>query len=453
MVLELRTHSCRMQLLNSDYRRVSICGIIPAMVAIVGRPNTGKSTLFNRLVGGRVSITLQEPGITRDRVIREAEWLGRRFRVVDTGGLIPNSKVEMNREVERQVQIALDEARVIVVVVDGSLGLQPLDEEIAARLRRAGREFVVAVNKLDIKRKFEEAEYHRLGGAALVRISAELGTGVDDLLDAVLTRLPENERAKRADVLSLTIIGRPNVGKSSLMNYLLGHSRAIVTAAPGTTRDVIEESFELEGKTYRLLDTAGIRRKPRVSEPVEYYSVTRAIEQIRHCDVALVMFDAFDGPNNQDKRIVNLVEERSRGLVVIANKMDTVPDKLKEKVRDWVKKELSFVNYAPVMYTSVLQGLGVTAAVHEARRVWENGGRQVPGTKLREQILPLLEQNQPRFDCRVVALTQVGTRPPTFRLRVTRPKVLTPAYERFVIAEIRKRYKFVGYPIRIRVTR
>ncbi|HTW92379.1 MAG TPA: ribosome biogenesis GTPase Der [bacterium] len=423
------------------------------MVVIVGRPNTGKSTLFNRLVGGRVAITLQQSGITRDRIIRDAEWLGRRFKVVDTGGLVPNSKEEMNREVERQVQIALDEAKVIVLVVDGSVGLQPLDAEIATRLRRAGREFIVAVNKLDIKRKFEEADYHKLGGAALIPISAEAGTGVDELLEAVLSRLPEVVRAKRADVLSLAIVGRPNVGKSSLMNYLLGHSRSIVTATPGTTRDVIEESFELEGHAYRLLDTAGIRRKPRVSEPVEYYSVTRAIEQIKHCDVALVMFDAHDGPNNQDKRIVNLAVERSRGLVVIANKMDTVPDKLKDKVRDWVKKELSFADYAPVLFTSVLQGLGATEAVHEARRVWENGGQQIPGPKLREKILPLLEKNQPRFDCRVVAISQVSTRPPTFRLRVTRPNVLAPAYERFVIAEIRKRFKFIGYPIRIKTTR
>ena len=423
------------------------------MVVIVGRPNTGKSTLFNRLVGGRVAITLQEPGITRDRIIRDVEWLGRRFKVVDTGGLVPNSKEEMNREVERQVQIALDEAKVIVLVVDGSAGLQPLDDEIAARLRRAGLEFVVAVNKLDIKRKFEEADFHRLGAVVLVPISAELGTGVDDLLDAVLARLPVEEKRRRAEVLSLAIVGRPNVGKSSLMNYLLGHSRSIVTATPGTTRDVIEESFELEGRAYRLLDTAGIRRKPRVSEPVEYYSVTRAIEQIKHCDVALVMFDAFDGPTNQDKRIVNLVEERSRGLVMVANKMDTVPDNLKEKVRDWVKKELSFADYAPVLFTSVLQGKGATEAVRAARRVWESGGQQVPGTRLRDEILPLLEKNQPRFDCRIVALTQVGTRPPTFRLRATRPGAVTPAYQRFVISEIRSRFKFVGYRVRIKVTR
>jgi GTP-binding protein len=423
------------------------------MVVICGRPNTGKSTLFNRLVGGRIAITLQEPGITRDRIVREVAWLDRQFRVVDTGGLVPNSKEEMNCEVERQVQIALDEAKVILLVVDGSAGLQPLDEEIAARLRRAGLEFLVVVNKLDIRSRFEPTDFYKLGGQALIPISAETGTGVDDLLDAVLARLPDKPRKHTADVLTLAIVGRPNVGKSSMMNYLLGHSRAIVTATPGTTRDVIEESFELEGKVYRLLDTAGIRRKPRVSEPVEYYSVTRAIEQIKHCDIALVMFDAFDGPNNQDKRIVNLAVERSRGLIVIANKMDTVPDKLKEKVRDWVKKELSFADYAPVMFTSVLQGRGVTRAVREARRVWQNGGQQVPGSKLRDEVLPLLEKNQPRFDCRVIALSQVGTRPPTFRLRVTRPNAVTPAYERFVVGEIRKVFKFVGYPIRIKVTR
>jgi len=338
-------------------------------------------------------------------------------------------------------------------VVDGSAGLQPLDEEIAARLRRAGLEFLVAVNKSDIRSKFDEADFYKLGGTALIPISAEGGTGVDDLLEAILKRLPQAERVKRTDLLTLAIVGRPNVGKSSLMNHLLGHSRSIVTATPGTTRDVIEESFEFDGHAYRLLDTAGIRRKPKVSEPVEYYSVTRAIEQIRHCDVALVMFDAFDGPTNQDKRIVNLVEERSRGLVVVANKMDTVPDKLKDKVRDWVKKELGFADYAPILFTSVLQGKGATEAVRAARRVWESGGQQVPGSKLRDQVFSLLEKNQPRFDCRVIALTQVGTRPPTFRLRATKPNVVTPSYERFVIAEIRKKVKFVGYQVRLKVTR
>jgi GTP-binding protein len=423
------------------------------MVVIVGRPNTGKSTLFNRLVGGRVAITLKEPGITRDRIIRDVEWLGRRFKVVDTGGLVPDSKEEIAHEVERQVRIALNEAQVIVLVVDGSVGRQPLDEEIAARLRDEGREFIVAVNKLDIRRKYETSDFHKFGAKVLVPISAELGTGVDDLLDEILARLSEAPRKHPEELLTLAILGRPNVGKSSMLNRLLGRERAIVTPTPGTTRDVVEDTIEIEGHHYRLLDTAGIRRKPKVTEPVEYYSVTRAIDQIQRCDVALVMFDAFDGPNQQDKRILGLVEDRGKGMVVIANKMDTVRGELKQKVRDWTRTNIEFVRYAPVVYASVLKGMGVTEAVLKAREVWTAGGTQVPNSKLRSLVLPKLERNQPRFDIRVVGLSQTGTRPPVFRLRVTNPKALTQAYQRYVISEIRHRFTFTGYPIRLVITR
>lgn len=423
------------------------------MVVIVGRPNTGKSTLFNRLVGARVAITLREPGITRDRIIRDVEWLGRRFQVVDTGGLVPDSREEMSREIAGQVQTALGEAQAVVLVVDGATGLQPLDQEIAGQLRRAGRRFIVAVNKLDLRRKFDESEFYQLGGTRLIPISAELGTGVDDLLDTVLTLLPDEAERRRKEAMSLAIVGRPNVGKSSLLNLLLGKPRAIVTPTPGTTRDVIEESLDLEGETYKLLDTAGIRRRSRLHEPVEYYSVTRAIEQIRHCDVALVMFDAFDGPTNQDKRLINLVEERSRGLVVMANKMDTVPLDLRARVRDWVRKELAFVGYAPILFASVRQGRGAREGISTARRVFAAGGQPVPSSKLRAEVLPALERNQPRFDCRVLALSQVGRRPPTFRLRVTRPGAVSPVYQRFVVAEIRRCFRFPGYPLRLQVTR
>jgi GTP-binding protein len=423
------------------------------MVVIVGRPNTGKSTLFNRLVGGRVAITLKEPGITRDRIIREVEWLGRRFRVVDTGGLVPDSKEEIAREVERQVRTAMDDAGVIVLVVDGSAGLLALDEEIASRLRDEGRKFIVAVNKLDIRRKFDTSEFHKLGGLELVAISAELGTGVDDLLQKVLARLPDEPRRRPEEILSLAILGRPNVGKSSLLNRLLGRDRAIVTPTPGTTRDVVEDTITLEDRLYRLLDTAGIRRKPRVTEAVEYYSVTRAIDQIDRCDVALVMFDAFDGPTNQDKRIVSLVADRNRGMVIVANKMDLVPGELRQKVRNWVKANLEFIAYAPVVYSSVVRGLGVTEAVLAARKVWEAGGQQVPNVKIRSVILPRLQRNQPRFDTRVLGLSQTGTRPPTFRLRVSNPGGITPSYQRYVLSEIRHRFGFAGYPIRLLVSR
>jgi len=423
------------------------------VVVIVGRPNTGKSTLFNRLVGGRVAITLREPGITRDRLVRDVEWLGRRFKVVDTGGLVLDSKEEITREVERQVQIALKDAQVTVLVVDGAAGLMPLDEEIAMRLRDAGRRFILAVNKLDIRRSFDPAEFHKLGAEVLIPISAETGTGVDDLLDAVLARLPEAARPRSHDLLALAILGRPNVGKSSMMNRLLGRNRSIVTATPGTTRDVVEESFEFEGRHYRLLDTAGIRRKSHVSVPVEYYSVTRAIDQIRRCDVALVMFDAFDGPTNQDKRIINLVEERGKGMVIVANKMDLVPEEKTKPVRDWVRKELRFADYVPVVFSSVLNGQGVTGAIRRAAEVWDAGGRQVSNARLRATVLKRLESKPLSFDTRILGLAQVGTRPPAFRLRLSKPEKMTREFERFVIAEIRRHFDFPGYPLRLRVTR
>jgi GTP-binding protein len=276
---------------------------------------------------------------------------------------------------------------------------------------------------------------------------------VDDLLDEILKRLPEAGRPRRRTPLSLAILGRPNVGKSSFMNRVLGHERAIVTPTPGTTRDVVEETFEREGRHFRLLDTAGIRRKPRVKEAVEYYSVTRAIDQIARCDVALVMFDAFDGPNNQDKRIANLVIERHKGMVIIANKMDRVPPDLKDKVNEWMKQELEFCRWAPLVRASVINGVGIDAALAKAASVWDRGGQAVRNSELRAALMPRLVGNPPRHDTRVLALSQTGTRPPAFRLRLSNPKAMTPSYEKFLVAEIRKRFRFPGYPILLHVTR
>ncbi len=397
---------------------------------------------------------MQQPGITRDRIIRTVEWLGRRFKVCDTGGLVPDSTEEMAREVERQVGIALSDAQVVVLVADGAAGLAPLDEEIAERLRRAGRRFLVAANKLDRRQTFSSAEFHKLGAELVVPISAEQGIGVDDLLDAIVARLeePGRDRDHRTrDSLVLAILGRPNVGKSSLLNALLGRERSIVSPLPGTTRDVVEDEFEFEGRRYRLLDTAGIRRKPRVREPVEYYSVSRAIDQIDHCDIAVVMFDAFDGPTNQDKRVVNLVEERNKGMVIVANKFDLVPEEKKGPVRDWVKRELAFVGHVPVVYSSVTLGQGVAEIVRRASRVWDSGAKRIPKACLRQDVLPRLESHPPRPDIRVLGLSQIGIRPPRFLVRLSRVCTLDPAWERFVAAEIRRRVRFAGYPIRLNV--
>jgi len=424
-----------------------------ATVALVGRPNTGKSTLFNKLVGGRIAITLREPGITRDRIIRTAEWAGRAFQVIDTGGLVPDSDDVMDCQIENQVSVALGEADVIVLVVDGREGLSPLDADIARRLRRGETKFLVAVNKLDARRDFDPAEFHALGGEELVPISAEHGTGVDELLDAILPRLPGPKRAGPKRAVGLAILGRPNVGKSSLLNALLGDERAIVTDIPGTTRDVIEETVELDGRAFRLLDTAGIRKRARVKDAVEYYSVSRAIDVIERCDIALLVLDATEGPTAQDKKLANLIEARAKGLVIVANKMDLVARDLLKPVESWVRKQLSFVGYAPVVHTSVLKGEGVTDTLRAAGHVWESGGRRLGSTLLREAVLPRLQSKQPRYNCRVLHLTQTGHRPPVFRLKLTRPDLADRAYLRFVTAEIRRVFSFEGYPLIVRTSR
>jgi GTP-binding protein len=422
-------------------------------VVIVGRPNTGKSTLFNRLVGGRVAITLQEPGITRDRLVRDAEWCGRRFQVVDTGGLVPDSRQEIEREVNRQVAIALDEACVVVLVTDGAAGLHPLDEEIAARLRRRGIRFLLAANKSDRRARFETAEFHRLGPDRLFPISAEQGAGIDDLLDEVLSRLPPRSPGPVPEPMSVAILGRPNVGKSTFLNQLLGRERAIVSPTPGTTRDAVEAEFDFQGSPLRVVDTAGIRRRSKVEEPVEYYSVSRALDQIQRCDVALVLFAADEGPTNQDKRIINLVEQQDKGLVVVANKMDLVPRELRRKVEEYVRVELQFVAYAPVVHAVATRNKGVAEAVRQAVVAFASGDMRVPKTLLREAVLERLQARPPSYRCRVLGLTQVGTRPPRFRLRVTDPEAVTAAYRRSVANQLHRTFGFTGYPVRLRVGR
>lgn len=424
-----------------------------AVIALVGRPNTGKSTLFNRLVGGRIAITLHEPGITRDRIIRTAEWSGRRCQVIDTGGLVPDADDEIQRQIERQVRVALGEADVVVLVVDGRDGLHALDQEIAARLRREGTGFLVAVNKLDARREFDQAEFHALGGDGLFPLSAAHGTGVDDLLEAAFARFPPEPRAPGTTALSLAILGRPNVGKSSFLNALLGSERSIVTAIPGTTRDTVEQDFELDGRLYRLLDTAGIRRRTRVTDGVEYYSVSRALDTIERCAVALLVVDATEGPTDQDQRLARLIDSRARGLVVVANKFDLVPHAVVSDLERWFDRHLGFVGYAPVVFTSALKNTGVTDAVRAAGRVFDAGGHQLSNVLLRDSVLPRIQRRQPSYDCRVVAISQTGTRPPMFKLRLSKPQAADKAWLKFVATEIRRVFGFVGYPVRIRTSR
>jgi GTP-binding protein len=419
----------------------------PTLV-LVGRPNTGKSTLFNRLVGGRVAITMREPGITRDRIIRPAEWAGRRFQVIDTGGLDFAADDEIGLGINRQVEIALAEADVVVMVVDGREGLTGLDAEVAERLRRRSLGFLLAVNKLDALRDFDAAEFHRLGADGLHTISAEHGLGVGDLLDEIVRRLPPEPARLHRKAVALAVLGRPNVGKSSFLNVLIGSERALVTPIPGTTRDVIEADFELDGRHYRILDTAGIRRKARVTESVEYFSVTRAVDVIERSDIVLLVLDVTEGPTAQDKKIANLVVERNRGLVVVANKTDLVKVGIEDKVREYVARELAFIAWAPVVYTSCVRAEGIADAVRRAGAVFDAGGRHVSSALLRAGLLDRLNARPPRRDCRLSGLSQTGTRPPRFRLRASDPDALDANYRKSVVNGLR-RFGFEGWPIRL----
>ncbi len=431
-----------------------------ATVAIIGRPNVGKSTLFNRIVGRRVAITLKEPGITRDRLVRTACWRGKEFQVIDTGGFVLASRDEIEREIARQIQIALEEAKVIVLVVDGTAGVMPLDEEIASALRRQGREFLLAINKCDVKSRFDPTDFYRLGVKKVFSISAEHGIGVDELLDEVIARLSEGTTlpgggavSQKKEEIALAILGRPNVGKSTFLNRLLGKERAIVMPTPGTTRDLVEDRFHFEETTFRVIDTAGIRRRQRIEEPVEFYSVRRAIGAIDLCDIALVLIDATEGPTAQDKRIIKLVENKNKGMVVVANKIDLVPKELEKKVKDYIKEKLHFVDYAPLIYTCALAGKGILDAIRQAKAVYHSGAMRVSSTFLRATILPELKNNPPTPHCRVSGLSQVGIRPPVFRLRVSHPSEVTPLYQRYLLNLIRNQFHFTGYPLRLKITR
>ncbi len=422
-----------------------------ATVVILGRPNVGKSTLFNRLVGGRVAITLKEPGVTRDRIIRTASWQGREFLVIDTGGFVPDSNEAMEKEIARQIEIAIQDADVIVLVVDGTAGLLPLDQEIADRLRRKGKTFLLAVNKSDIKRKFDLSEFHCLGAKKIFPIAAEHGIGVDELLDEIIQHLPPAILPQSSGPV-LTILGRPNVGKSTFLNHLLGQERAIVTPIPGTTRDTIEDTFEFEEEKFRLIDTAGIRRRTHIDKPVEFYSVSRALDTINHCDIALVIIDATEGPTAQDKRIINLVEERDKGLVIIANKIDLIQPALNKKVQEYITSKLHFVNYAPLVYTCALTGKNVLVAIRQAKAVYHSGGMRLSSSFLRSTIVEELKRNPPAPNCYIIGLSQTGIRPPIFRLRLSRPKTATSRYQRYVLNLIRSHFRFTGYPIKLKIT-
>ncbi|MBQ7061533.1 MAG: ribosome biogenesis GTPase Der, partial [Clostridia bacterium] len=402
------------------------------LVAIVGRPNVGKSTLFNKLCGKRIAIVEDSPGVTRDRIYADAEWLDYRFTVIDTGGIEPESEDIIAKQMRRQAELAIETAHVIIFIVDGRAGLTAADEEVAELLRRSKKPVVLAVNKVDHP-KYEETAYdfYSLGIGALYTISAEQALGLGDLLDEVVSYFPKIEEEAAKENPSIAIVGRPNVGKSSLLNALLGHERSIVSNVPGTTRDAIDTPFTWNGTDYTLIDTAGIRRKRSVEdETVERYSVIRSLAAIRRCDVALIVIDAERGLSEQDVRIAGYVHEEGKASVVVVNKWDLIEKDTytADKFKKDMLTDLAFMSYVPILFISAKTGQRVQRVMEQAEYALAQNSMRIPTGKLNTVVNEAITMNDPPLSggrrLRIYYVTQVSTRPPTFVLFVNEPDLM-----------------------------
>lgn len=462
--------------------------ILPSLV-ILGRPNVGKSTLFNRLTGTRRSIVTNEPGITRDRIYGKAEWRGKALEIVDTGGIVPDDKALIPTEILRQAQVAIKKAALLVLVVDSQSGVTPLDEELARLLRTTGKPFVVAVNKVDaMSQEVNAAVFHSLG-VPVFPIAAEHGTGVDDLLDAALAEVDavqsEEEEVAKEDGVEVAIIGRPNVGKSTLLNRMAGEERSIVSPIPGTTMDNVDTEVLREGHTYRFVDTAGIRRKAKTTLVAEKLSVVMARRGLERCDVALLVVDGEQGVTQGDAQIASYAEESGRSVIIVINKWDLAvvaarnaasrdADSAKGKSRrppgerhrpedfdsgklafdyeKMIRGKLKFLSYAPIVFLSAKTGeragklFPLIDEVAEARR------RHIPTPELNRWLkedVDLQRGTTPKArPVRIYYITQAKTAPPTFLLFTNQKEPMHFSYERFLENQLRAKYAFLGAPVR-----
>ena len=426
------------------------------IVAIVGRPNVGKSTLFNRLVGRRLAIVDEVPGTTRDRLYADAVWGGKRFTLVDTGGLELATHDELIARVRAQAQLAIAEADVIIFMTDVMTGPTAGDEEVAEVLRRSAKPVLLAANKADNAALRQAAvEFYRLGLGDPYPISALHGTGVGDLLDRVVASLPAEVEEEEIEAVRIAIVGRPNVGKSSLLNRILGYERAIVHEAPGTTRDAIDTFLEWEGRPVVLIDTAGIRRRGRIEPGVEKYSVLRALRAIDRADVVLLLIDATEGVTAQDAHIAGYVLEEAKGIVVVVNKWDLIRKDAhtKETYTQHVRASLRFLDYVPILFISALTGQGVGQVLPTALRVREERLVRIPTAELNRIIQDAVARHAPPSKAgkrlKIYYATQASVDPPTFVFFVNDPKLVHFSYERYLENQIREHYGFLGTPLKL----
>lgn len=421
------------------------------LVAVVGRPNVGKSTFFNKVVGRRVSIVEDTPGVTRDRIYAEAEWQGVHFALIDTGGIEPDSTDIILSQMRAQAEIAMDTCDVILFMVDGKEGLTAADREVAQMLYKTGKRVILAVNKVDKSILPDDFyDFYELGLGDPIPISAANMLNLGDLLDAIIESFPEGAGTEVEDEIKIAMIGKPNVGKSSLVNKLLGENRVIVSPIAGTTRDSIDTPFEKDGEKYLLIDTAGIRRKSKVNEDIEKFSVIRAVAAIERCDVCLLMIDAQEGVTEQDKKIAGIAHEAGKGLVVVVNKWDLVEKETNtmSNFKKEIASELTFMSYAPTVFISALTGQRVTKVIDTARKVAASRALRVPTGQLNNLIQDATMMKQPPSDkgkrLRIYYVTQVGVNPPLFSFKVNSRPLMHFSYARYLENKIREAFDFEG---------
>ena len=425
------------------------------VVAIVGRPNVGKSTLFNAISGETKAIVENTPGVTRDRIYADASWLDKDYLVVDTGGIEPDTSDILLQSMRSQAQLAIDTADVIIFVTDAKSGMTDADVEVANMLRKSHKPVVVAVNKLDNMLDITAMyEFYSLGLGDPMPISAEQGQGIGDLLDEVVKYFPEKaEGEEESELLKLAVIGKPNVGKSSLINKLLGEDRVIVSDIAGTTRDSIDAVVTNRGRQYLFIDTAGIRRQSRVNEDIERVSVIRAVASVERCDIAIVMIDAETGVTEQDAKIAGLAHEKGKGLVLAVNKWDAIEkdDKTIYKFSRQLDETLSFIPYAEKVFISAKTGLRIDKLFDSIQQTEESQNKRVPTGVLNDVLYEAMSLNQPPSDkgrrLKIYYMTQIGVKPPTFVIFVNDKKLMHYSYTRYIENQIRENFGFSGTPL------
>jgi GTPase len=424
------------------------------VVAIIGRPNVGKSTLFNRIFGSREAIVFDTPGVTRDRRYAEAEWAGKSFTMIDTGGFVPKSDDIFEKAIREQANIAIEEADSIVFVVDALEGLTPLDKEIAAILRRSNKPIHLVVNKIDSEqRENSTAEFYSLGLGEPIGIAALGGRQIGDFLDLITSDIKKETRVKKEKRLRLAVVGKPNVGKSSLVNALIGKTRQVVTAIPGTTRDPIDTILEYNDEEIILVDTAGLRKHSKIIESIEFYSTIRTLHAIERSDVAIILFDATQGVDKQDLQIVDATMERHRSAIIVVNKWDLV-EKETNTAREYelaIERNLGLYDFLPVIFVSALTKQRITKVIDTAKEVHKQQSRRISTSALNKTMMAEIENNPPKSstpkEIKIKFATQIKTNPPMFAFFCNHPKLVQESYKRFLMNKLREHFGFTGVPL------